>query len=229
MQAVILAAGRGTRMGTLTDTTPKPLLEVAGKSLLEHKFDALPTDVDEIILVVGYLGGKIQERFGGAYNGKRMLYVEQEVLDGTMGALSRAKTILKDRFLVLNGDDIYAPQDIQALSKCDGWTVLGLEMEELKSAAKVALNEDGTVKEIIEASHHEGGAGFLSTGAFLLDETIFTYPPVPKAPGSDELGLPQTILASGHPLSLIHATYWIGITAPEDLEKAEKILSDSAI
>ncbi len=224
MQAVILAAGRGTRMGALSEHIPKPLLEVGGKSLLEHKFDALPAEVNEVIIIVGYLGGKIQERFGGNYAGKRILYVEQEVLDGTMGALSRAKGLLKDRFLVLNGDDIYARQDIWALAKSEGWAVLGLEREDLKSAAKLVLNEDGTVREIIEASHHDGGAGFLSTGAFVLDTSVFNYPLTPKAPGSDEYGLPQTILASDQPLKLVPATFWIVITAPEDLARAEEAL-----
>lgn len=229
MQAVILAAGRGTRMGALTESTPKPLLEVGGKSLLEHKFDALPAEVNEVIIIVGYLGGKIQERFGGNYAGKRILYAEQEVLDGTMGALARAKGILTGRFLVLNGDDIYARQDIWALAKSGGWAVLGLEREDLKSAAKLVLNEDGTVREIIEASHHDGGAGFLSTGAFSLDTRVFDYPMVTKAPGSDEYGLPQTILGSGQPLRLIRASYWIGITAPEDLQKAEEMLRKSGV
>jgi NDP-sugar pyrophosphorylase family protein len=227
MQAVILAAGRGTRMGALTENIPKPLLEVAGKSLLEHKFDALPDEVDEIILIVGYLGGKIQERFGGDYNGKRVLYVEQEVLDGTMGALARAKGILKDLFLVLNGDDIYAPRDIAALVHAGSWAVLGLEMDDLKSAAKIVLNHDGTVKDIIEASHHKGGAGYLSTGAFALDTKIFDHPMIPKAPGSDEYGLPQTIMQTGHVLKLVPATYWIVITAPEDIAKAEETLKAS--
>jgi NDP-sugar pyrophosphorylase family protein len=226
MQAVILAAGRGTRMGALTEETPKPMLEVAGKSLLEHKFDALPEEVDEIILIVGYLGSKIQERLGGDYNGKRILYVEQEVLDGTMGAVARAKGILKDRFLVLNGDDIYASNDIAALAGTDGWAVLGLAMDDLKSAAKIVLHKDGTVKEIIEASHHEGGAGFLSTGAFVLDAKIFDYPMIPKAPGSDEYGLPQTVLATKLPLHMVPATKWIAITKPDDLDDAGRFLKD---
>jgi NDP-sugar pyrophosphorylase family protein len=215
-------------MGVLTEESPKPMLEVAGKSLLEHKFDALPEEVDEIIIIVGYMGSKIQERFGGDYNGKRVLYVEQEVLDGTMGALMRAKDLLKDRFLVLNGDDIYAPQDIAALAHVDGWAVLGLQKDDLKSAAKIILHADGTVKEIIEASHHDGGAGFLSTGAFMLDTKLFDYPMIPKAPGSDEYGLPQTVLATKLPLQLIPTTsYWIAVTSPEDLASAEQFLKDA--
>ncbi len=224
MQAVILAAGRGTRMKPLTDETPKPMLEVAGKSLLEHKFDALPEEVDEIILIVGYLANKIRERFGENYNGKHMCYVEQDILDGTMGALARAKDLLTDRFLVLNGDDIYAPQDIRVLAQSTEWTVLGLQRDDLTSAAKVVFGENRLVKDIIEASHHDGGSGFLSTGAFLLDTKIFDYPMIPKVPGSDEYGLPQTILASKQPLHLIEASYWIVITDPEDLVRAEVIL-----
>ena len=144
-----------------------------------------------------------------------------------MGALSRSKDLLRDRFLVLNGDDIYAPQDIANLAGSSDWTVLGLHCDDLTSAAKVVLNDDETVKEIIEASHHDGGAGYLSTGAFLLDTKIFDYPMVPKAPGSSEYGLPQTILATKHHLKLMEASYWMVITEPEDLVRAEKFLNES--
>ena len=58
MQAVILAAGEGKRMRPLTLERPKPLIEVAGRPILEHIIDALPREVDEIILVVGYKGGQ---------------------------------------------------------------------------------------------------------------------------------------------------------------------------
>src|SRR5437016_4983418 len=108
MQAVILAAGHGTRMVELTQSVPKPMLTVAGKPLLEYKLDALPEKIDEVIIIVGYLGGVIQKHFGGLYDNKRILYVEQEKLDGTAGALWCAKDILHDRYLVMMGDDIYA-------------------------------------------------------------------------------------------------------------------------
>ncbi len=77
MQAVILAAGRGTRMGALTEHTPKPMLLVNGRPVLEYIFDSLPEEIDEVIIVVGYLGSVIQKHFGGFYKGKKILYVEQ--------------------------------------------------------------------------------------------------------------------------------------------------------
>ncbi len=64
MQAVILAAGEGKRMRPLTLTTPKPLLHVADKQLLEHIIGALPDEIGEILLVIGYRGDLIQQHFG---------------------------------------------------------------------------------------------------------------------------------------------------------------------
>src|SRR3989338_3733767 len=107
MQAVILAAVRGTRMKELTEGTPKALLEISGKPLLQYEFDSLPEVVDEVIIIVGYMGSMIQQRFGGIYKDKKIFYVEQDVLDGTAGALWRAKDILSDRFLVMMADDLY--------------------------------------------------------------------------------------------------------------------------
>ena len=214
-------------MGALTEDRPKPMLEVAGKTLLEHKFDALPDEVEEIILIVGYLGGKIQERFGGDYNGKRILYVEQEILDGTMGALAQAKDILKDRFIVMMGDDLYSKDDVETCIAIPDWTILVEEMEELNSGGRIITDESGVVVDI-EEGNHAGKTGSISTNMFVLDTRIFQYPMVPKAAGSDEFGLPQTVLAASKagdiPFEAVPATFWIQITAPEDLAKAEEIL-----
>jgi NDP-sugar pyrophosphorylase family protein len=228
MQAVILAAGRGTRMGGLTDELPKPLLEVAGKSLLEHKFDVLPSEIDEIIIIVGYMGSKIQERFGGNYNGKRILYVEQEVLDGTMGALARAKDILTDRFIVMMGDDLYSKNDIETCIAIPDWVMLVEEMEQMNSGGRVIVDDEGAIVDI-EEGNHTGTHGLANTNMLVLDTQLFRYPMIPKAAGSNEFGLPQTVLAAsksgGIPFEAVPATFWFQITAPEDLEKAEKILA----
>ena len=227
MQAVILAAGRGTRMKDLTREKPKPLLEVAGKSLLEHKFDILPYDVDEVILVVGYLGGEIHQKFGGTYKEKRLLYVEQETLDGTAGALWKAQGILNDRFLVMMGDDIYSRRDADRCIETNGWSMLVQETPHMHQGGNVITDENGAITDIKEGDH-EGKAGLVNTNMFVLDTRIFDYPLVPKSEGSSEYGLPQTILAaskqSGIPLEAVTASFWFQITDPEDLTEAEKFL-----
>jgi UDP-N-acetylglucosamine diphosphorylase / glucose-1-phosphate thymidylyltransferase / UDP-N-acetylgalactosamine diphosphorylase / glucosamine-1-phosphate N-acetyltransferase / galactosamine-1-phosphate N-acetyltransferase len=226
MQVVILAAGRGTRMGALTDSVPKPLLEVAGKTLLEHKFEMLPYDVDEIILVVGYLGGELQKRFGGVYKDKHIFYVEQEnPTGGTAQALWQAQDILQDRFLVMNGDNLYTQDDMNKCAAVSDWAVLVQEMPSIRTG-RVVVDHKGLVTDIVENSNHKGEAGFASTGLYGLDTRIFTYQPVPKAPGSSELGLPQTMLQAVKdiPIHAIPATSWVEIKDPEDLAKAEEFL-----
>lgn len=227
MQAVILAAGRGTRMGKLTETLPKPMLTVAGKTLLEHKFDALPPEVDEIIIIVGYLKEKISEAYSSSYKGKKLVYLEQKnIVGGTMDALLTAKGALKEKFVVMMGDDIYSKEDIETMCTHE-WALLVQKVLDTSVGGRVVTNEVGMVTAIVE--HTIGGEGIVGTNMFALDTRLFLYPPVPKAEGSTEIGLPQTVLAaskaSGIPLSIVEAKRWIQITTPEDIARAEALLA----
>lgn len=228
MQAVILAAGRGTRMRELTESAPKALLEVDGRPLLGYTLDALPDCVDEIIIVVGYLGGMIHDRFGGEYFGKRILYAEQGPQHGTAGALWSAKDILKDRFLVMMGDDIYGRDDVARIARAKDWAMGIQKTTAVEEGGLVVLDAKNRITKIVEG-RHRGKPGFLSTNIFLLDTRIFSCPLVPKAPESREFGLPQTVLAAADqlkiPLEAIPATSWIQISSPEDLKKAEELLA----
>ncbi len=219
-------------MGALTEVTPKPLLEVAGKTLLEHKFDALPNDIDEVVLVVGYYGSMIQKRFGGMYKDKRILYVEQGPIHGTAGALSYAAPVLKDRFLVMMGDDIYSKEDIiQCVAERDAWTMLLADVSEKRTGGSVKVDAKGLVKEIIENHDEGGGTGLINTNMFVLDTRLFDQPLIPKSAGSEEFGLPQTVVAASFaleiPLKAVSSVFWMQITAPEDLQKAEEMLANS--
>ncbi len=214
-------------MNELTASLPKPLLEVHGKTLLEHKFEALPEEVSEIVLIVGYMGGMIQQKFGGTYKDKRILYIEQDVLDGTAGALWRAKDILTDRFLVMMGDDLYSLDDAKACIGVKDWTLLVQETEHMEAGGCIIVDAGGNIT-AIEEGKHGGKAGLVSTNMFVLDTRLFSYPLIPKAEGSDEYGLPQTVLEAsktgGIPFSFVKATEWIQVTSPEDIQKAEAIL-----
>jgi NDP-sugar pyrophosphorylase family protein len=87
----------------------------------------------------------------------------------------------------------------------------------------------GRVVAITENSEHAGGPGYACTNLFMLDTRIFDYPPLPKAKGSTELGLPQTMMqaASDIAIAAVPATMWIEIKEPADLKRAEKILAPS--
>lgn len=228
MQAVILAAGRGTRMGALTKTLPKPMLKVAGKTLLEHKFDALPEEVDEIIIIVGYLGDVIRERYGDSYKGKRIVYAEQEnPVAGTMDALLKARPFLTGRFFVMNGDNIYTAEDMKNCLR-EEWATAVQKTQSLGYAANVTAAEDGTVLNILEASYHKGGHGLGNLNLYLFDTRLFEYPPVPKGLGASEYGLPQTAVAASKAMSIsfkiVESSFWIQIKDPADLTKAEEAL-----
>jgi NDP-sugar pyrophosphorylase family protein len=219
-------------MVELTEAVPKPMLDVGGKPLLEYKFEALPDEIDEVIIVVGYLGGVIQKHFGGAYAGKRIFYVEQEELNGTAGALWDAREILKDRFLVIMGDDIYAHADMEAcIAPGDCWRLLTQQLPEMYRAGRVELDAQGLIADIVESSKEDDmrrAPGLASTNMFLLDARIFTCPLVPKHEGSLEFGLPQTALAASKSLGIrfepVFTDQWIQITAPKDLVYAAEIL-----
>jgi NDP-sugar pyrophosphorylase family protein len=228
MQAVILAAGRGTRMVELTESVPKPMLDVGGKPLLEYKFEALPDEVDEVIIIVGYLGSVIQTHFGSGYAGKRILYVEQKDLNGTAGALWDARNILHDRFLVMMGDDIYTHEDMEAcVAEGDVWRLLVQQIPHMYRAGDVRLDDNANITGIVEGDKGEA-PGLASTNMFLLDTRIFFAPLVPKQEGSLEFGLPQTVVAASKSLDIrfepVFTDQWIQVTAPKDLVHAAKVL-----
>ncbi|OGG49960.1 hypothetical protein A2763_00370 [Candidatus Kaiserbacteria bacterium RIFCSPHIGHO2_01_FULL_54_36] len=228
MQAVILAAGHGTRMEELTHAVPKPMLELNGKPLLEYKFEALPEEISDVILVVGYQGNVIRQHFGGSYDNKKITYVEQDNRRGTADALWRAKDVLQDRFLVMMGDDIYTKEDAQAvIAPGDVWRLLVQEISEMHRAGSIELDAEARIVDIIEGDKNKE-KGLASTNMYLLDTRVFSCPLVPKQEGSLEFGLPQTVVTGAKSLGVrlepVFTDKWIQITSPKDLVYATEML-----
>lgn len=116
MQAVILAAGEGTRMRPLTESVPKPMLPVADRPLVAHTADAtVDAGADELVLVVGYEAERVREHFGSEYRGVPVSYAVQEEQLGTAHAAAAAREHLSEDFVVVNGDDLYDAAAIAAL------------------------------------------------------------------------------------------------------------------
>src|SRR5437763_480412 len=128
MQAVILAGGLGTRLWPLTNSTPKPMVVVAGVPYLEHQLKALRRQgIRDILLLTGHLGEQIEEYFGdGARLGLSIRYSREQTPLGTGGALRQAQAFLSKDFLIIYGDS-YLPIDYaQVLNKLRNANAEGL-------------------------------------------------------------------------------------------------------
>jgi len=220
MQIVILTAGRGTRMKELTDNVPKNMLPIKGKPILAYKLEALPTEIDEVIFVVGYLGNQIKEYFGDFYAGKKISYVVQEKLNGSGGAVHLIKDLVRDNFLVMNGDDLYLKKDIENISKHE-LALLGLEITESNKFGVIEINQAGNLKKIIERGEVIETA-LANVGLYKLNKKFFDYPLVDI--GNGEFGLPQTlaVMAKDFPVKVEKASDWFPIGDPQQLEKAQE-------
>jgi NDP-sugar pyrophosphorylase family protein len=116
MKCIILAAGRGERMMPFTSRTPKPLLEVRGKALIDYVLESLPKGVDEIIIVVKYLGWQIKKHVG-----KKAKYVTGSDKGNAYSFLNTRKCFdleKGERFLLIYGDEMPSMENVKrCLSK----------------------------------------------------------------------------------------------------------------
>lgn len=113
MKAVILAAGKGTRMKQLTQELPKPMLRVQGRPLLEHILEGLcAAGLRDCCIITGWRGEAIREHFGdGTRLGLRLCYAEQKVQDGTGKAPELAREFVgTEPFLLSYGDILVKPE-----------------------------------------------------------------------------------------------------------------------
>lgn len=106
MQAMIMAGGKGTRLASITKNVPKPMVPINGKPLLEWQIENLKeSGIDNVILVVGYLGNVIRDHFGnGEKFGVKISYYNEEIPLGTAGALAELRDRMEENFILLFGD-----------------------------------------------------------------------------------------------------------------------------
>lgn len=222
MQCVILAAGKGTRLMPLTENCPKPLVEVGGITLIDHIVRALPSSVDELIIVTGYLGHMIREYCGNEFYGRTVTYVTQEEQNGTAKALWLCKDLIKGRFLFLFADDIHGKED---LARATSYTrsLLVASVTNPEKFGIVVRNPDGTLGLMIEKPEH-APSNCASTGAMVLDEHIFEF--APQVQVKNEFYLTEVIerYAQKYPIAIVEQSTWIPIATVDDVAKANTLL-----
>jgi NDP-sugar pyrophosphorylase family protein len=150
-------------------------------------------------------------------------------LNGTGGAIHLAKSILKDKFLVMMGDDLYCKKDLNKLLQHD-LAILGFEAEDASRFGVMSVDKQENLREVVEASpkkskpNSKPKKGLINTGVYVLNKKFFDYDLVSVS--KKEFGLPQTLasMAKDHKIRVEKASLWHPIGCPDDLKAAEKRL-----
>lgn len=233
MKAVILAAGKGTRMGPLTDNRPKVMLPIANRPLLEHIIVTLKAaGIREILIVTGYLKEKIMEHFGdGTGLGVNIEYIGQQAQKGTADAVATVRNWAgTDRFLVTNGDVLASIPDIKKLCTTEGDAVLTAKKVAAPQEYGILYVKGRKVEKLVEKPE-KPASDLANAGIYVFDPVIFEAidNTNPSSRGEYEItDSIQFLIDSGKEISFAELEKWQDIGFPWHLLKAnEMMLNDS--
>jgi glucose-1-phosphate thymidylyltransferase len=232
MQAVVPAAGRGSRLRPLTDDRPKGLLEVAGTPLLTRVFDALAPQASEYVVVVGYRGDQIRDQYGEAYGGVPITYVEQPELRGLADAVRRTEPLVDGSFLQLNGDNVLSGGVAEVVEThrrigADATVLTERVSRERATRGGVVVVEDGTPVRFLEKPT-DPPSRLATTGCFAFSPRIFEAIDAIEPSDRGEYELPDAIewLATHDGVvRTVRLDGWrVNVNTREDIERAERRL-----
>lgn len=224
MKAMILAAGRGERMRHLTENTPKPLLKVAGKALIEYSLEGLVNaGFTEIVINVAYLGQQIHDYCGdGNRWGVRIQYSDEgETALETAGGIAKALPLLGEKpFLVVNADILFDYPLVTLRDKPVDWAhLVMIDNPPHHPQGDFCLQADGNLSE-------QGEPKFTFSGIGVYHPAMFADVPV-----GESLKL-RPLLNAGMLQRRISGEYfnglWLDIGTPERMQEISMSLSLTA-
>jgi len=225
LHAVIMAGGKGERLRPLTEKTPKPMLLLGDKPIIEHNIDRLISfGIDTITISVRYLSDQIMNYFGdGSLKGISINYIEEDEPLGTIGCVAQIDKIAHEALLVLNSD-IFTNIDFEDF-------YLDFEKENADMAvASIPYSVDipyaiMELKDNCITSFKEKPKNtyYANAGIYLIKKESLAH--IPKKSFFNATDLMDTIMANNG--KLIHSPitgYWIDIGKHDDYNKAKEII-----
>ena len=247
MKAVILAAGKGTRMRELTRKLPKSMLRVQDQPILEHIVAGILTaGVREIFIVTGWQAEVIERHFGdGKKWGAHIAFGRQLVQDGTGRAPELAKEFVGDSpFLLTYGDILVPPETYsQMLRRFDEGDFAGVitvtRGEDVTKGGLISFDERFCLKRLVEKPSaaqleqlHRGGwlkpgePAWYNAGIYIFRPSLFNFTGRLKKSPRDEYELTDAIgamVAAGEKLATLEIRgRWVDVRDPETLANLEK-------
>jgi bifunctional UDP-N-acetylglucosamine pyrophosphorylase/glucosamine-1-phosphate N-acetyltransferase len=220
VDAIILAAGRGTRLRPHTEHTPKPLLPVQGRPILDWIVGALPP-VERLVVVVNYLAEQIEDYLAGQTHVRHWTTVRQAEPRGTGDALMSCKgAVTADRLMVLNGDDLLGRADLARLAAVP-MGILTHPVDAPENYGVVFRNPDGTLKRIAEKEKGLPAPQLANVGGYVFPRAVFDLT-LPLSPRNEyEITDAVSQLAAAGPFHVVAADYWLPIGTVEQWQAAQ--------
>ena len=222
--AIVLAAGRGERLRPITDTMPKPLVQIAGRALLDHAIDRLEAaGVERVVVNVHYLGDQIVAHLAHRKSPEILISREPELLE-TGGAIVHARKLLGDQpFFAINGDSFWLDGTVNTLGR------LGDVLERAAADAVLLLQRTVTAvgydREVGDFMMDPLGiprrrqefevTPYLFSGIQLLSPSLFDRAP----PGPFSLNrIYDAAIEAGRLRAVLHDGEWYHVSTPEGLD-----------
>jgi CDP-L-myo-inositol myo-inositolphosphotransferase len=233
MKALIIAAGKGSRLESHSKGQPKPLIKLLGLSLVERVIlTAKEADIVEFIIVIGFLGERIKEKLGNGNNyGVAITYIENKEWQGGNGiSVLTAKRVLNEDFVLLMADHIFEAKILDELKEIElknKECILAIdrtpkEYIDLDDATKVKVKNSRIVAIGKKIENHSG----LDCGIFLLSPSIFEALEESVKGGDQTLSGGIRVLARNEMMKYfdVKDAFWFDIDTKSSYKKAEKIL-----
>ena len=228
MEAIILAGGRGTRLGALTEAMPKPMLPVNGRPFLSFLLDSLAGQgVGRILLSVGYRHGEVQAYFGSRYRNTRLDYViEQEPLGTGGGARLALQSANSEPVFLLNGDTLFAVplSEMIATREREAADVV-MALRHVRDGGRYGsvVESGGRIVGFLEKATR--AEAIINGGVYLFGRRDLLNA-FPEGPGSLELDMFPSLLKTHRVVGVHSSAIFIDIGLPADYERAQTLLRD---
>lgn len=233
---LLLAAGFGKRLRPLTDTCPKPLIQVGGKPLLDWHLERIVREgFKKVFINTHYQRGKFREHFlNNHFAGITIELVEEEVLLDTGGAIKNIEGRLQEKTLLTINSDTFLGIDFSLLKLLEAHqnhsanpvaTMVLRRNEDTQSFGEIRVDATGRVVRFLEKEYFpgEGKEPLVFTGVQALSRDIFSYMPPQVMPFSITRETHVNILRQhGYIHSILYDGYWNDIGTPERLERVQR-------
>ena len=232
MQAVVIAAGEGTRLRPLTEDKPKGMVEVADKPILTHCFEKLvELGASELLVVVGYRKQDIIEHYGDEFQGVPITYAHQREPLGIAHALLTVEEHVDDDFMMMLGDNIFRANlaDVvrrQQEDRADAaFLVEEVPWDDASRYGVCDTNKYGEITEVVEKPD-DPPSNLVMTGFYTFTPAIFHAAHLTQPSNRGEYEISEAIdllLQSGRTIDAVELDGWrLDIGYPEDRDEAEE-------